>query len=342
METIRTDLTKGTIPSGCRGCFESEKTVGHSMRSTENKRFSKFITTSQDGHRTFTLGDPQFRYLDVRWSNLCNMKCRDCGEFLSSSWAAELGQPKPVTRPELNLQELYENILPNIEVIHFAGGEPTIMGEVYEILVRLAELKKTNVEILFTTNGMKLNKGSQHILELLEPFTNVSFSVSLDGYGKKAEYMRSGTDWKVLLENIQLAKEFSKKQRMAGKKFYLGAYYTLYALNVLHTVDFLQYFNANLGIPILFNPLYNPDYFHTDALPPQIRKDAVKLYQTSPFPLYSLIDHITFSEFHWDQQKFKDFCRHVKHVDQVRGENLFSTFPELLNYPELVSGYESA
>ena len=87
MKSIRKDMLEGKQHHSCRKCYQQEKNTLDSTRTSSNRNFEHLIpnvtdNTSADGHND----DFKLLYWDFRFSNLCNMKCRMCGSFLSSKW----------------------------------------------------------------------------------------------------------------------------------------------------------------------------------------------------------------------------------------------------------------
>lgn len=151
------------------------------------------------------------RVVDLRFSNLCNLKCRTCWAGASSRWQSELGLEeglKVVTSEQRgNLQYLIQNNLDNIVEIYFAGGEPTIIEEDWEILKSCVLLRKTNIHLRYSTNLMRLIYKNQNIVDWWERWLKaggkLQLGLSVDGIGSVVEFIRTGVDWKVLDRNIR-------------------------------------------------------------------------------------------------------------------------------------------
>ena len=106
-----------------------------------------FEDTNEDG----TLNDFKMRYLDIRFSNLCNMKCRTCGSGYSSQWEIEdakegfkFNDPKNEVDVSRIQQDLYDQI-PNLQRAYFAGGEPLITEDHYELLEEMIRQGRTDI-----------------------------------------------------------------------------------------------------------------------------------------------------------------------------------------------------
>jgi uncharacterized Fe-S cluster-containing radical SAM superfamily protein len=100
----------------------------------------------------------KIQFLDFRNSNLCNMKCRSCGPIFSSSWAEELGNTIVLNQQATDFDSLD---LTNCEKIYFAGGEPLLNYQHYELLQRLIDLGRDPV-LIYSTNLSSLKYKNLH------------------------------------------------------------------------------------------------------------------------------------------------------------------------------------
>ena len=99
-------------------------------------------------------------YLDFRFSNVCNLRCRYCGPELSSNWYADAKASTLIYSPTErviqirkdvdNFMEEFDPMLEHIEQIYWAGGEPIIMDEHWAIMNRLVEWVKQIYESFIT------------------------------------------------------------------------------------------------------------------------------------------------------------------------------------------------
>lgn len=219
-KNIRLQFLEGKeFPAGCDACKNKESAGVGSYRTRLNKLFEHQIeearvNTKSDGHY-----DKFKLYMwDFRFSNICNFKCRMCGPELSSSWFDD----RPTNDPEwtektkdwndikfldstyhgVDIMKYVEDNIDIVEEIYFAGGEPLLMPEHYKIIDRLLELGRTNVRLRYNTNLSTLRYKNYDMIDIWSKFDSVEVFVSLDGIGKVAEYIRSGTDWNRIEENL--------------------------------------------------------------------------------------------------------------------------------------------
>jgi hypothetical protein len=162
---------------------------------------------------------------DYRISNLCNFKCRMCGDQLSSSWESErraMGQydvngngdfwahkeNKPIIekfQKEVAEKELWDAVKEGrIEEIYWVGGEPLmwdIHWEVMEYLVQTGEAK--NVWVRYNTNFSRTTYKHYNLKDYLPHFKQVQICASIDGVGDVVEYVRHGINWNDWIGNFK-------------------------------------------------------------------------------------------------------------------------------------------
>ena len=81
MRDVRSKMLAGEKIKGCNRCYEQEESGFFSMRMSANKHFGHHIGLTDNP-------EPPMKmiYWDIRFSNLCNLRCRSCGHIFSSNW----------------------------------------------------------------------------------------------------------------------------------------------------------------------------------------------------------------------------------------------------------------
>lgn len=338
MVTIREDMLAGRENSSCSRCYRSEDRGGRSLRQEMNAKFSQHLPLAVDAQPAF-----QLRHLDIRFNNLCNLKCRSCGEYASTSWhqdAVALGRPVPdmvlvypgKTQDDL-LDQLMEH-LDTVESINFAGGEPLMMPDHYKFLDKLIELGRTDVQLTYFTNLTHLGIGQSSVFDYWEHFPNVTVAVSLDGSGRRGELIRKGLKWDELVANfLEL-----KKHIPANKN---PALCTLSVLNGFHVVDFHKEL-IDLGLiepgMLRMNLVLDPDVLSLQVFPQNMNEELQAQYTEHADWLATLPGtEKTVTAFRaavnylkaGHSKNIEGFVKYTQAIDAIRGENTFEVCPEL-------------
>lgn len=346
MRELRLNMLNDKPTSGCKKCYEHEANGKRSMRQDQNREAKHLMDrvklTNDDG----SLDEVYMSYMDIRFSNICNMKCRSCGPELSSFWvddAIKMGrytkdQPR-ILKIKKSLDELWNDMeqwISTVERIYFAGGEPLIMDEHYKILEHLISIGRTDIGLSYNTNLSKLTYKNKDVIELWKHFPVVRIGASLDASGERAEYMRSGTKWKDIEHNIQRI-----KTELPNAELQVSA--TISAYNALHITDFLDDWIEKGWIKpwdVDFNILLFPEYQRAQVLPEKIRHEIQR--KTKRFiakhdlsktdkngraisGANALIESVETGKTHLLDM----FIKYNNQLDMIRDEHLTNAFPEL-------------
>ena len=194
-QSIRTNMLAGRPVQQCRKCYRVEQDGGESFRQRDSAEWlSKTKVTA------LSEVAPKVRYYDIRNDNTCNLSCRMCHPGASSQLVKEyhrIGWTVLDTSREVRLSEVVD--YSTVEKVIVAGGEPTIMPEFQTFLTRALEHNRQDIELMIITNATNVNP---RVFELLKQFTNVQFTVSIDGYDQINRYIRWPSDWATLTANI--------------------------------------------------------------------------------------------------------------------------------------------
>jgi hypothetical protein len=218
----------------------------------------------------------KIRYWDVRFSNICNLKCRSCGSIFSSRWYDDdvklFGKPlRPrvqfAGRTDMDIWEQMQPHVPYLEQIYFAGGEPLIMEEHNRILRMLIETGNTKVRLIYNTNLTELKFKRENVIELWKHFPQVCVAASLDDMGDRAAIIRSGTNWAQVEQNIR-----DIKRECPHIDFMISP--TLSMMNIWNFTKFHRYMVEQGFIEAKdfnLNILQGPDEYRIDVLPMDLK-----------------------------------------------------------------------
>lgn len=350
---IRLAMLNDEPVEACKRCYDIEQLGTWTMRQSHNTRrgmeFSNYIsdTTNKDG----SLKEFKMAYMDIRFSNLCNMRCRSCGPGCSSQWAQEYVEEYGMEMYEhfWNAKKIVVNNnedqkfmvklkphLKDVQEVYFAGGEIIITPEHYECLDYWIENGLTEqVELTYTTNFSSLKyKKNVDLIEYWKKFPKLKIWASLDAHGAQAELLRKGTDWDRIVANIKTVKE-----QVPHAEFQITP--TISIWNVFTFPDFFDYmieqgFIDTKSCP-RFNLLTYPWYANIMILPGFVKRRLAELYRhyqnkyKENVHIYNGFKMIIYNLTVGEENKggIREFIEANDKVDKVRGESLVDTIPEL-------------
>lgn len=332
---LRKQMLKGEPISFCNQCYEIEKISNNSLRNFANTRFGKYFdeviaNTDSDG----TLTDIKLRYIDIRFSNICNFKCKMCGPHLSSSIAAEQKKTNPwieiFQRPRNDLS-LINEVLDHkdcLEIIYFAGGEPLLTEEHYILLEELIKQNKTDVLLRYSSNSSTVNYKQKDLFDLWKYFDKIEFMASIDHYGERAEYIREGTVWNEIETNIK------KISSLSNVDFSIHSVLSIF--NYLTLDNFYSYLDSlDLSFKISVFRLVYPTYMNAQNLPDHLKtigRKKLKLFSNKTMyrnPLLSrfIRDFVAFVDSSPPDPSWIDSFKN--NVMNKSDKDFFNVFPEL-------------
>ena len=344
MRALRQNMLADRACRECGDCYEQEAAGFASMRNNSNKSFGHHIDLIDQTLPDGSLPDMRLHYWDVRFSNICNLKCRSCGSIFSSRWydddvkiwGKEL-RPRVsfAGRHEEDVWEQMQEHVPHLDQIYFAGGEPLIMEEHNRILKLLIEKGNTRIRLIYNTNLTELKFKKESVLDLWKHFPTVCVAASLDDMGDRASIIRSGTDWTRVEQNIR-----DLKRECPHIDFMISP--TLSIMNIWNFVPFHRYMVESGFIraqDFNLNILQGPDYYRIDMLPMPIKLEFKLLFEqhiewlqdkdTIQRAIGGFQGAIAFMMATDNSHLLPDFWNTVNDLDWSRNEDLLSMVPEL-------------
>lgn len=347
MKKLRLRMLNGETSSECNRCYEKEESGFFSGRMSANKHLGHHINrvheTSSEGY----LDRFEMVYWDIRFSNLCNLRCRSCGHMFSSSWYQDqvtLAGPEYATnhktlfyagRHQTDIWEQLIEHIDHVEQIYFAGGEPLIMEEHYRILEELERREMWHVRLIYNTNFTRVHLRDRYVFDYWRKFHSVSVGASLDAMGPRAEYIRKGTVWSNIEDN---------RRRMLDTcpnvDFYISP--TVSILNALHVPDFHQDWvergllkHQDLNINLLQDPTYLRLDIATKDYKQRIKSRIEDhLSWLSPYDKLQrasggFLSLIAFMEATDNSSRLPIFWQRTQQLDKIRREYVLEVIPEL-------------
>jgi MoaA/NifB/PqqE/SkfB family radical SAM enzyme len=223
-------MMEGKRPPECSYCWNIEDTGNMSdrhYRSGEPWALDKYDEIVSAGAE----GDVVPSYVEVNFSNVCNLECSYCSPQFSSTWKAQTERygAYPTTVPH-NAPEHFEKVnIPNRdhnpyveafwnwwpelypELRHFrmTGGEPMMDKNTYRVFDYILENPKPDLHINTTSNfsvdPALFEKYLDYAKRLCTGETVEHFMqfVSVDTWGEQAEYIRPGLNFDRLKKNVE-------------------------------------------------------------------------------------------------------------------------------------------
>jgi organic radical activating enzyme len=280
MKSLRQDMIAGNENPACSTCYGHEQQNIGSFRSWFNKEYGNHIdyslaNTQKDG----TLDYFKMRYFDLRFNNICNFKCRTCNSSFSSQWEQEdLKRNVPWARilPRNNKKEFLNEVLaqvPYMEHAYFAGGEPLITEEHYILLEEMIRLDKTDIKLKYNSNISNLKFKNKDIFDLWSKFKQpIEMAASIDHYGKRAEYIRNGTDWNQVESNLM------KLSQVSNVDLKLNSVVSIF--NYASFAEFVSYLldkrilSITPKIELSTYNMVSPEHITAQALPQHIKEES--------------------------------------------------------------------
>jgi len=341
LQKLRDDMLNERANPACQRCYEQEEHGFFSGRRSANKHHGHHIKKLQTNPFELT-------YWDIRFSNLCNLRCRSCGHIFSSQWyqdQAKLagGDWKDrnqvlnyAGRTETDMWEQLEPHLDYVEQIYFAGGEPLLMEEHYRILDELDRRGMYHVRLIYNTNFTHTDLKGRSVFDYWKKFQSVAVGASLDAMGARAEYIRKNTVWSVIEQNRREMLNICPQV-----DFYISP--TLSILNAWHLPDFHRsWVEAGLLKPqdLNVNILQDPVHYRIDIAPAEYKSElGEKFYDHLQWlekvgdPLgratQGFESAVQFMQATDNSHLLNQFWNKTQELDSIRNENILNIIPEL-------------
>jgi MoaA/NifB/PqqE/SkfB family radical SAM enzyme len=253
---------------------------------------------------------PGITHLDLRFGNSCNLKCISCWPTSSSSIGYEsVDMAKngivplyPVTEESVSFNwydEKYFSYFENLPLkeIYMTGGEPMMVKNLSKFLDRL----DPSITLRFNTNATVNNP---QLINSLKRFNNVIMSCSIDAIGKRNDYIRFGSKWNVVENNVKQYKDLFQVDINPCISILNAAYYD-------EIIDWCEHINLSISQ----NMLLTPEWLHIKNAPESLK---------SKFKYFDAWSSETADV---DQQE--KFKTNIKTLDQFRNIKINDYLPEV-------------
>lgn len=312
LKEVRQSMMNGEWHPECERCRQEELNGIRSRREYENDDWGKWFGdislekvlphTQEDG--TIDAKNLPVEFVDIRYGNFCNLKCRMCGPTDSHQWYDDFvkvtGKTEyKDTHERIKLQKNdkgrwftdqydwfqnnnrywsnFEQYAPNAKKLYIVGGEPLIIDEHQESLERLvASGKAKDIQLEYNSN---LTMVPDRLVYLWEQFKQIRIGVSIDGIGDVFNYQRTPAKFDSVYKHMMTLQNNDKINLKAWFAFTVTPY------NVFHMPEFMKWKLTESGLS-KFNPIdgmrpiithhmcHSPKYFNIKVLPKDLKNQV--------------------------------------------------------------------
>ena len=385
-KTERKLMLEGKKPSGCQYCWNIES-MGPDYISDRHIRNGSIFT--EERYEQTVKGpwnqniNPE--YLEINFGNECNFKCGYCHPKYSSRYFNEIKEHGPVTtvanhRCDIDWMTLYQreeenpyvdafwkwwpDLRKTLNIMRVTGGEPTMHRSTWQLLDTLeqdpAPWLELNINSNLGTKTILFERLSDTVKKLCDTKKLKSFMLftSLDTWGPKAEYIRTGLDLELWEKNFHtyLTKTDSPISFMITFNIFSVTTFTSLLQKLLEWREQYPWYNHRNSHRIRFDTPYlrEPIQYDMNILPKEdfmpymyaslkfmqdnVDDTASNKFTTIEYEKFkSVVDYM--AETVYPESKLiegrRDFYNWVNELDERRDTDMLKIFPEMLSFYKL-------
>lgn len=370
LKEVRLNMLNGKWSEECGRCRIEEESNIKSRRQNELEIWNFNINDAIANTNSDGSTDLFPVYYDLRFGNFCNLKCRMCGPTDSHQWYKEWEEFHQEdgfydTTGKVPLQkdskgrlftdifnwhenELFWNqisqIIPILQHIYMAGGEPLLIERHYEFLETIVKTGYAkNIVLEYNTNITIL---PDRVLELWTKFKKIKLGLSIDGIDKVFEYQRYPASWPKVFANLEKINLLVKDNKNINA--WLATTVTNY--NLYHLPEFLlwkiksnlDYIKMSKKKPIITYHVQHQPYRTSIQSLPKNEKDKVKIYYENFLisldsikledflkeDIKKICNNILYFMYKEDRSKYwEEFIRFTNFLDNSRNQSIKNIVP---------------
>jgi MoaA/NifB/PqqE/SkfB family radical SAM enzyme len=342
MQNLRRQFRQGEKPATCKLCWDEEAAGRVSKRINSRIRLKELYTQVD-----WSNDDPdQLWFVDLKLGNICNLKCRICGSWSSSKWAAEEldYMPKEVDRkqhiayqwlkqgawprnPDTNFWSNLKTLLPNIRYLEFTGGEPWLIQEHFDLLKYAVEQGYSkNIDIHYNTNATQMP--GEFDASIWQQFGRVDIAFSVDNVGARFEYERYGAKWELANKII----DYVHYSQASMPNITTQLCFTINIQNVYYLDELLEWADTKNFGSVYFNMMHSPDHMSIQRMTVAARDlvlNKLKTYFWSKKYYQREIDNVIKFIEQGPGSDGLEFLEKMQRTDLYRKQNFKDTHPEI-------------
>lgn len=335
MSQLRKAFLAGKRPSTCRKCWQEEDAGRTSKRMHTLDRLKHMVVD-----QNWTTDAKPLVFLDLKLGNICNLKCRICGSWSSSQFAAEeikhagnsdfhrmMLKQGAWPRENRTFWDQIDGMLDQIRYIEFTGGEPFMIQEHFDMLQGIVDRGIAHqVEIHYNTNGTHY---PEHGEQIWRHFKTVEIAFSIDDIGSRFEYQRTNARWQEVCKNLDRFRDL----RNIHANIVLQICCTVNVFNVRYLNEVAQWIadNRHSFNFVYWNLMHEAWYFSISRLPRRVKTEMRQHLLTAQIPdiyakdINGIIDFMMMGE----ESDGSVMLSKIAELDRRRKQDLSQTAPEL-------------
>lgn len=345
MRGLRQQFLDGEQPQTCRRCW-SEERAGRTSKRMHTLDRMKHMGISSD----WTADAKPLMFLDLKLGNICNLKCRICGSWSSSQFAAEeIANTYPDKRKTSYAYQMLragawprendnfwteiDSVLNDIRYIEFTGGEPFMIDQHFDMLQGMVDRGiASQVEIHYNTNGTIYPDRGEKIWR---HFKTVEIALSIDDVGDRFEYQRSNAVWSEVCANLDRFKDL--KEIYSNIQLQICTTVNVFNIRYLDQVaDWVDRNQESFNF-VYWNIMHDAWYFSVASLPQSAKAAITEHLHNSSISL----------NYREEVDRIIDFMNRgtstdgsitrmkIEELDHRRNQDFKQTFPEMALILEL-------
>jgi MoaA/NifB/PqqE/SkfB family radical SAM enzyme len=337
MRRLRKEFLRGDQPETCKKCWAVEDAGGTSKRMHTLDRLKHMIPDTE-----WTQDAKSLMFLDLKLGNICNLKCRICGSWSSSSYAVEEVEFAPLAEKKRghhyqmlkqgawarDNQDFWDEINAmsgQIRYLEFTGGEPFMIKEHFYFLERIVEMGIAGqVEIHYNTNGTQF---PEHAEDIWQHFKLVEIAFSIDDVEERFEYQRANAVWSDVEYNI--ARFMAMRDRHFNIQ--LQVCITVNVFNIMY-LDSVANWADNQGFDFIYwNMLHEARYHCINTLPNSVKVIAADRLTDATVSLKNRLEFDRIVDFMMNGELIDPqlLLNNIRITDARRKQDLRTHHPEL-------------
>lgn len=278
MQKLRSAFLAGEQPQTCRKCWNEERAGRTSKRMHTLDRLKHIIPDWE-----WTQEAKPMLFVDFKLGNICNLKCRICGSWSSSSFAAEevrfegkdsyhyeMLQEGAWPRNNTEFWTNLDRVIEQVRYMEFTGGEPFMIQEHFDLLQRLVDKGVAkDIEIHYNTNGTHY---PEHAENIWKHFKTVEIAFSIDDVDKRFEYQRAGANWIEVNHNLNRFRQL----RENSNNIVLQVCSTINVFNVMYLEYLANWIDQQHFDFVYWNMLHEAYYLSVSTMPDNAKQLAIQ------------------------------------------------------------------